>query len=150
MASSPKKGSLTVAYANAGDLSLSQWKPLLKLAASSTAPILFVLLPRPGKSARPGQLSLAADACAAPGIPVDASDPIALYRVAQESMLRIRAGGGPVLMECIPFQVPDEPSEPTDPILRMQQLLLPRGVATEVWFEEVAARFASRLKASGR
>ena len=147
---SRKKSLLAVAYVHAGDLNLPQWKPFLKLAASHTAPILFVVLPGSDKPSKPGQLSLAATSCGVPGIPVDASDPIALYRVAQESLLRIRAGGGPVLMECIPFRIAGETTESTDPIHRMQQLLLPRGIATEAWFEEVANRFGTRLTAVGR
>jgi len=142
-----KKGSLAVAYIYAGDLALPQWKPVLKLAAANAAPLLFVILPA-AEAARPGQLSLASTACGVPGIPVDAADPVALYRVAQESMLRARAGGGPVLMECIPFQLPGKPAAPADPILTMQQFLLPRGIATDDWFHDVAARFAARLKAA--
>ena len=143
---SKKRSSLVVAYVDAGALTYPQWKPVLKLAASRSAPILFIVLLRSEKSSKPGQLSLIATACGVPGIPVDASDPIALYRVAQESLLRIRSGGGPVLMECIPFQIPGKRAESTDPIFRMQQLLLPRGIATEAWFEEISKRFANRLK----
>jgi TPP-dependent pyruvate/acetoin dehydrogenase alpha subunit len=145
-----KKGSLTVAYIHAGDLTSQQWKPILKLAATQIAPILFVVLPHPTKIDKPGQLGLTSTSCGVPGIPVDAADPVALYRVAQESMLRIRAGGGPVLMECIPFQIPGKRAESTDPILTMQQFMLPRGVATEVWFNQVATRFAARLKTAAK
>jgi TPP-dependent pyruvate/acetoin dehydrogenase alpha subunit len=81
---------------------------------------------------------------------VDAADPVALYRVAQESMLRARAGGGPVLMECIPFQLPGKRTESADPILTMRQFMLPRGVATEAWFQSVSNRFAARLKAASK
>jgi TPP-dependent pyruvate/acetoin dehydrogenase alpha subunit len=144
-----KKGSLAVAYVHAGDLTSPHWKPILKLAAANAAPVLFVVLPSED-AAKPGQLSLASTACGVPGIPVDAADPVALYRVAQESMHRARAGGGPVLMECIPFQLPGKPAPPADPILTMQQFLLPRGIANEAWFQNVADRFAARLKAASR
>jgi len=142
-----RKGALAVAYIPAGDLGFKQWKPILKLAAAHAAPILFVVLPARASS-KPGQLSLVASACGVPGIPVDAADPVALYRVAQESMLRARAGGGPVLMECIPFQLPGKRADDADPIQTMQQFMLPRGVATEAWFQGVASRFAARLKAA--
>jgi len=144
-----KKGSIAVAYVYAGDLALPQWKPILKLAAAHAAPVLFVTLPAEG-AAKPGQLSLASTSCGVPGIPVDAADPVALYRVAQESMLRARSGGGPVLMECIPFQLPGKPVPPADPILTMQQFLLPRGVATEAWLQSISTRFAARLKAASK
>lgn len=141
-----KNSALVVAYVHTGDLSLPQWKTLLKFTAAHAAPILFVVLPGSGRSLKSGQVSLTANVCGVPGIPVDAADPVALYRVAQESTLRIRSGGGPVLMECIPFQLSGKAPEQTDPILRMQQLLLRRGVATEAWFEDVAVRFTTRLK----
>ena len=38
-----------------------------------------------------------------PGMPVDADDAVAIYRVAQESIGRARIGGGAALMECVPF-----------------------------------------------
>jgi TPP-dependent pyruvate/acetoin dehydrogenase alpha subunit len=144
-----KKGSLAVAYVYAGDLTLPQWKPILKLAAAHAAPLLFVILPSES-AAKPGGLSLASTACGVPGIPVDAADPVALYRVAQESMLRVRAGGGPVLMECIPFRLPGKPAGHSDPIETMQQFLLPRGIATEDWFQNVSAHFAARLEAAAK
>lgn len=145
-----KKGPLVAAYVAGGELSVPQWKAILKLAATGAAPILFVVLPSAGKRVKAGQLSLLSTTCGVPGIPVDAADPVALYRVAQESMLRIRAGGGPVLMECISFKLPGPAIEDSDPIHRMQQLLLPRGVATAAWFEEVANRSIARLKAAAK
>ena len=143
-----KKGSLTVVYISSNDLTQQQWKPILKLAAGQVTPILFVALS--GKSARLGQLSHLSTTCGTPGIPVDVADPVALYRVTQESMLRIRAGGGPVLMECIPFQLPGKQTTPADPILTMQQFMLPRGVADDTWFHKVVTRFSARLKTAAK
>jgi len=143
-----KKSLLVTAYVYPAELSLREWKPILRLAAADAAPVLFVVLPSPvGQRPRQqdGQLSLTATACGVPGIPVDAADPVALYRVAQEATLRIRSGGGPVLMECIPFRIPGKQSDAADPILTMQQFLLPRGVATAAWFQSVAVRFIARL-----
>jgi TPP-dependent pyruvate/acetoin dehydrogenase alpha subunit len=134
------------AYAYPGELSPREWKPILRLAAAHTAPILIVVLP--GSSPTPGQLGLTSTASGVPGIPVDATDPVALYRVAQESILRVRSGGGPALMECIPFRIPGRPAEPADPILTMRQFMLSRGIVTDPWFEKIARRFARRLSSS--
>jgi TPP-dependent pyruvate/acetoin dehydrogenase alpha subunit len=143
-----QKGLLTAAYVSPGELGTREWKPVLRLASAHTAPILFVVLPAAATKAD-GQLSLTSTACGVPGIPVDSADPVALYRVAQEAILRIRSGGGPVLMECIPFRIPGKATARAypdpDPILTMQQFLLPRGVATEDWFQSVETRFAARL-----
>ncbi len=145
---SQKRGSLVAAYIYPGELGLREWNPILRLASAHTAPILFVVLPSAATRAD-GQLSLASTACGVPGIPVDAADPVALYRVAQESTLRIRSGG-PVLMECIPFHIPGRPPEQADPIHTMQQFLLPRGIATNDWFQSVADRFRTRLNKIGK
>jgi len=141
-----KKGSLVAVYVYPGELSQREWKPILRLAAAHTAPIFIVVLP--GPSPTPGQLSLTSTASGVPGIPVDDADPVALYRVAQESILRIRSGGGPVLMESIPFRIPGRPAEPADPILTMRQFMLSRGIVTDPWFEKIALRFARRLSGS--
>ena len=143
---SRKKGPLVLAYVDPADLTLPDAKPILRLAATHTVPLLFVTLPSPVKN--PGHLSLVATTCGVPGIPVDAADAVALYRVTQESILRIRAGGGPVLMECMPFQLPGEKSTLSDPILNMRESLLRRRLADESWFASVESRFAARLKAS--
>ncbi len=144
---SPGKGKLVLAYVQPGELALREWKPILRLAATLNAPILIVVLPAIAKS--PGQLSLVSSTCGTPGIPVDAADAVALYRVVQESMLRIRAGGGPVLMECIPFQPTGQKSLPADPILNMRESLLNRKLATESWFTSVQSRFEARLVTAG-
>ena len=144
-----RKGLLVVAYVYPGDLLLPRWKSIFRLLATHGAPMLAVALNGPsiiGTSLKSGVLSHTATSCGVPGIPVDAADPVALYRVAQESLLRIRAGGGPVLMECIPFQLAGQKPSPADPIRTMQQFLLPRKVVTQDWIEGVADRFSSRLR----
>ncbi len=40
-----------------------------------------------------------------PSIPVDGLDLAAVYRVAHESVLRARRGGGPTLIECKPYRI---------------------------------------------
>ena len=143
---------LTVAYVDRGELSLPEWKPILRFAGAHALPTIFVVQGAAAgnrTAARPGQLSLASSACGVPGIPVDAADPVALYRVAQESMLRARAGGGPVLMECIPFQIAGKKSAAADPIATMKQFLLQRKIVSEAWCGEVAARFQNRMKTAG-
>jgi TPP-dependent pyruvate/acetoin dehydrogenase alpha subunit len=109
-------------------------------------PIIFVILPdADGKS---GNINLCAKARAAgiPGIPVDASDAIALYRVAQESIGRSRGGDGPVLIECTSSQLAEQrSSEISDPILYMKQFLIGRNISTEKWVNHVGDSFRKKL-----
>jgi TPP-dependent pyruvate/acetoin dehydrogenase alpha subunit len=140
------KGALLIAYVHRDELAVTEWKPLLRFAAEQVLPMIFVVLPGAAQK-NAGQLSLVSSKCGVPGIPVDAADPVALFRVAQESMLRARAGGGPVLMECIPFHVAGKKAEPADPIRTMQEFLLHRKIVDEAWLQGVANKFAARLKA---
>ena len=142
---SQKKGPLVLAYLYAHELTLAEWKPLFRLASKHAAPILFVALPT--EASAPGKLSKLSTAVNVPGIPVDAADAVALYRVVQEAMLRARAGGGPVLMECIAFQLAGKKAPAADPVLNMRDSLLHRKVADEAWFTSVATRFTARLTA---
>jgi TPP-dependent pyruvate/acetoin dehydrogenase alpha subunit len=143
-----KKEPLALAYIYPGELSLPEWKPLFRLAAAHSAPIIFVALPSTFASHKPGKLAELSTSAGVPGIPVDAADAVALYRVVQESMVRARAGGGPVLMECIPFQLPGQDAQSTDPVLAMRASLVHRKIADETWFHSVDARFTARLKAA--
>lgn len=142
-----KKGPIVLAYLYPGELVPREWKPIFRLAAAHAAPMIFVALPEPAKtSLNPGNLSKLSTAVGVPGIPVDSADAVALYRVVQESIVRARAGGGPVLMECISFQLPSRKSPPADPIRNMRESLLHRKAAEEAWFTAVASRFTARLK----
>jgi TPP-dependent pyruvate/acetoin dehydrogenase alpha subunit len=144
-----KKGALVIAYVHYDEVTRTEWKPVLRFAAQNVLPVIFVVLA--GDSTRGlGQLSLAANKCGLPGIPVDAADPVALYRVAQESMLRGRAGGGPVLMECVPFHIAARTSAPADPVHTMQEFLLHRRIVDEAWLRGVESKFKSRLEATGQ
>jgi TPP-dependent pyruvate/acetoin dehydrogenase alpha subunit len=81
-----------------------------------------------------------------PGIPVDASDAVALYRVAQEAIGRIRAGGGAVLIEGVPFSVPGQKSVVVDPLEQMKGYMMPRRICPPEWFADVERSFQQRLK----
>ena len=121
-------------------VSATAFATILATAARSEAPLVFLVLPG---EAKPGVLSARASRVGVPGIAVEAGDAVALYRVAQESLVRIRMGGGPVLMECVRFgrRRPDY----EDPIDAMRAVLLAKGAADEAWTERVGARLGTRL-----
>lgn len=142
--------SVVIFFATAGELKISVWQKSLKFAAQEELPILFVVLPD-GKSAS-GDLCAIAATAGLPGIPVDASDAVALYRVAQESIGRMRANDGPALMECIPFLLKEgkeghKKQLDHDPVLMMGQTLLAKKICTEEWLFEITSTFEARLQA---
>ena len=72
---------------------------------------------------------------------VDANDAVALYRVTQESLGRIRGGGGPVLIECKGYLVEGAQGDASqDPLVLMQGFLLGRKVCTRAWLKRAGAR----------
>ena len=102
-------------------------------------------------------LSATARSCGVPGIPVDASDAVALYRVAQEALGRIAWRGGPVLVECVAFPATGKQrTASADPIVQMKGFLLGRKVCSEAWLEragealrrQIAARVTHESRAS--
>jgi TPP-dependent pyruvate/acetoin dehydrogenase alpha subunit len=151
-----KLAGVVVVFAEAAEVKPSLWREILRLAAEEELAMLFVALAS-GKGSKAAKLHEAfvlsdrATAHGVPGIPVDAADAIALYRVAQESIGRARAGGGPALMECIsplalrPLIKKQAGGFEADPVAWMGEMLLRRGVCGEDWIAEVAPAFQAAL-----
>jgi hypothetical protein len=157
----PRGQGVVVLYTQSGEASRSLLQTTLAFAARHELPILFVILPPPRikrskiptRSPKLSPVIATALRNAVPGMIVDANDPIALYRVAQESIARARDGGGAALIECIPFLVHGSRNEPEDALPAMERYLLLRGVATRAWLERTArdARtLVSRLESKSR
>ncbi len=121
-------------------------RPMLVLAAREELPMLFVVLP-PAEGTAAKSVAAEATKLGVPGIPVEAHDAVAICRVAQESLLRARAGGGPALIECVRLA---EGKRAPDPIAAMAKMLLRVGAADRAWLDSVAPAFHARLKALKR
>lgn len=143
-----RNGRVLLVYTRAGEVKDRRWEKTLRLAGSRELPVIFVVLPQLGEghSRFPGELSRRSRGWGVPGFPVDASDAIALYRVMQESLLRGRVDGGPAIVECLPFHVRGKgPTKIEDPIERLRELLLAKGVASEGWMDRTPTAFLRRL-----
>ena len=79
-----------------------------------------------------------------PGIPVDAGDAVAVYRVAQESLGRTRGGDGPVLIECVEH-LGVRGRRPIDPLDQMKEFLLGRKVGTKAWLNGASEGLVGRI-----
>jgi TPP-dependent pyruvate/acetoin dehydrogenase alpha subunit len=121
------------------------WRRCLTVAVRQELPILFIALADAKHDGR-ARLTAVAHASGASGIAVDATDAIALYRVVQESMIRLRTSGGPVLIEAIAF-LPDAKSKALspDPVAAMRQCLIQRKAATEAWMKSAESAFRQQL-----
>jgi TPP-dependent pyruvate/acetoin dehydrogenase alpha subunit len=140
-----KQTSLVVAYVPRREASGGRWRRLLTLSAKLELPIIFVVLPLVAgkkKAVAAGSVSGKARRCGIPGIPVDSSDAVALYRVAQESIGRIRAGGGAVLIDCVSYPVD---GRVVDPVEQMKSFMIGKKVGTSAWIEHAGDSFRERI-----
>ena len=128
---------VTLIYVHPGELTAADWKRVLTEALRRELPIVFITLPgkQPGIAELSTRLGL-------PGIPVDAADAIALYRVTQECIGRARTGGGPALIEPVVFPATG------DPIALLARQLISRRVVTERWIRATDERLARRIPPS--
>jgi hypothetical protein len=138
---------VAVVYARASEVPAAVWRKALTFAAQKELPVMFVVLSAPGGKGGAGKVTALALECHVAGIPVDADDAVAIYRVAQESIGRARIGGGPALIECVPFavQVAGKKATARDGIAELESYLLQRKVVTQVSMEREAKAFAKQV-----
>jgi TPP-dependent pyruvate/acetoin dehydrogenase alpha subunit len=145
------RANVVVVFVREGEVSNGVWRRVLALASKLELPIIFVVLPEAsGKKTKrkgPGDLSALARSCGVPGIPVDASDAVALYRVAQESLGRMRGGDGPVLVECVALAVKGRRGV-VDPLVQMREFLLGRRVCSEAWLDRAGEALTRQIAAA--
>jgi TPP-dependent pyruvate/acetoin dehydrogenase alpha subunit len=143
-----KRENVVVAYVRNGELAKWQWRQVLELISKLDLPMIVVVLPWKTEKKKGSMTSLSSKARSwgLPGIPVDASDAVALYRVAQESLGRTRMGGGPVLIECVAYKTEGAKDDSLDdPLLQMKDFLLGRKVCTEAWLQNTGDSLRRRL-----
>jgi len=178
-----KKGNVVVAFTRATTSLLSPWKETLEVAGKRRLPILFVvennpwfqtsrampLTPAPGNSLHPssnhaGSLATGkeeplieqARSYGLPILTVDGNDVVAVYRVAYESLERVRQGGGPVLVEGKTYRVSGQTkSSPgrqveRDPLAHMERYLKAKKLFTARWKNQLMDEFSQELDAALR
>jgi pyruvate dehydrogenase E1 component alpha subunit len=142
-----KNNNIVVAFSSGTSESSEGWLNALDEASVHRLPILFVswsaqstLLPplestsiRNLKSLKNGSLSL-------PSISVDASDVVAVYRVACEAITHARRGNGATLIQCIR-------AGREDPLSNMENYLTGKGLFTPLTKRQFAAAMRAELDA---
>jgi TPP-dependent pyruvate/acetoin dehydrogenase alpha subunit len=149
-----RRPNVVVAYVRPGEIGKGGWRTVLELAASLELPMIFVVLPAGRGEKKDGVTNLSAKTArwGVPGIPVDAGDAVALYRVAQESLGRTRGGDGPVLIECVahPAEGGGRSGTPGDPLVQMERFLLGRKVCSKAWLERAGDGMRRRIAAANQ
>lgn len=75
-----------------------------------------------------------------PVIRVDASDAVAVYRVAHESIKRAREGGGPTIMECAEWP---EANGSLDPLEKLERYLIQKKIFRADWRQQVEEKYGN-------
>jgi TPP-dependent pyruvate/acetoin dehydrogenase alpha subunit len=160
-----KKSNVVVVFSAKATTTLDCWHEALALAAKRNLPIIFVVENNPWAGAAGVQASddeidsfEKARSYGFPIITVDANDVVAVYRVAYESVGRVRQGGGPVLVESKPYRLyspskrsaANSASRPTerDPLIHMERYLRSKGLFTPRWKDQVAQEFLLEMDAA--
>jgi acetoin:2,6-dichlorophenolindophenol oxidoreductase subunit alpha len=157
-----KNSNVTVAFSCKAATTLGRWHEALEFAASGSLPIIFVVENNPW--ANPAGLkacneeedfTLKARTFGFPVITVDGNDVVAVYRVAYESLERVRQDGGPVLIEGKTYRLHGQtkPRQANtkawrtdrDPLTHMERYLTAKGLYTTRWKNQVMYEFSRKL-----
>lgn len=136
---------VVLVFALPGEISADTWKAALSFTGKHDLPIVFVVLPAPWTQKRKIDLRAVVHRAHVPAIPVDAADPVALYRAAQESIGHARIGGGPALIECVAFPAQTRGHASNAALAHLEEYILSRSIATRAWMDREASSFAARI-----
>ena len=154
-----KKGNIVVAFADKASAAPGCWHEALALAAKKSLPIIFVIEDNPWTGLTSSTVSEGSTGNARnygfPIIAVDANDVVAVYRVAYESVERVRQGGGPVLVEAKPYRLYSQTKrritagrKERDPLAHMERYLKAKSLFTSRWKDQVVQEFSQKLDAA--
>ena len=150
---------VVVAFIAAETTAGSDWHEALKLAARRILPVIFVVENNPwttvaGYQERNGREHpvLKTQIKGLTAITVDGNDVVAVYRVAHESLERVRQGGGPVLIEGRTYRPDGQALSPIerDPLTHMERYLRAKKLFTARWKNQVVHRFTRELETAIR
>jgi TPP-dependent pyruvate/acetoin dehydrogenase alpha subunit len=148
-----ENGNVVIAFSSAAATASESWRQALKIAARRSLPIIFVVENNPWAGAQSkngsGNLSLKTQTDGLTRITVDGNDVVAVYRVAYESLERVRRGGGAVLIEAKPYRQHGQVllNGDRDPLTHMEQYLTAKKLFTARWKNGIAREFSRELGA---
>ena len=151
-----KNTAVVVAFTGKAVTALGAWHETLALSARRSLPMIFVVENNSRvKSAGPRSdwedFTQKAQSYGLPGITVDGNDVVAVYRVAHESLERVRQGDGPVLIEARAYRQADQTGrgEP-DPLTHMEAYLAAKKLFHARWKNRLVEEFSRELDAAAK
>ena len=146
-------GKVVMVFSGAAATASEPWRQAVKIAARRSLPIIFVVENNPWAGAHAkngtGSLTLKAQTDGLTTITVDGNDVVAVYRVAYESLERVRRGGGAVLIEAKPYRQHGQVllNGARDPLTHMERYLTAKKLYTTRWRNGIAQEFSRDLAA---
>jgi TPP-dependent pyruvate/acetoin dehydrogenase alpha subunit len=137
-----QENSVVVSFATAPATASARWQKSLKFAARNSLPLIIVVGNKAGI-----ELPLKVPSDGLTRITVDGNDVVAVYRVAYESLERVRQGGGPVLIEGRVWKLAGKRLRraETDPLLHMETYLGARKLFSKRWKTQLARQFSREI-----
>lgn len=162
-----KNQKIAVVVAGGDRAATEDWQSALRSAEAGKLPIVFVAI-EPGeghgRSRLPEKRAKNANGTKVmPAMAVDMDDPVAVYRVGFEAIVRARAGRGPTLIECVQYRVKSHSKNertsrraqkfpasqtPSAPIQNMERYLESKGLFDPAMRQKIAAQFLKELDAA--
>lgn len=148
-----KNTAVVVAFTGKAVTTLGAWHKTLALSASHSLPMIFVVennsrVNSAGPHSDWEDFTQKAQSYRLPGITVDGNDVVAVYRVAHESLERVRQGDGPVLIEATTYRQAGR-SEP-DPLTHMEEYLAAKKLFHSRWKSRLVEKFSRELDAAAK
>lgn len=152
-----KNGNVVVVFASAAASELASWSGALKQAARRRLPMVFVVennpwmtAPRSTTMPQEDTITHRARRYGLPAITVDGNDVVAVYRVACESLERVRQGDGPVLVEGKTYHAAGRRTSRADrdPLIHMERYLAAKKLFTPKWKTQLRKTFSEELAAA--
>jgi pyruvate dehydrogenase E1 component alpha subunit len=143
-----RKGNVVIALCPEESPPLDRWHEALKFAGAHKLPILYVIKSGAADPASTGPQnahledhSFMARDYGFPGIIVDGTDVVAVWRVTQESLHRARNGAGPTLIDCTMDLA-------RDPLAHMEHYMRKRSVWDDEWKKQISRQIRAELEAA--
>jgi len=164
-AQAAKEGAIVIAILPSAEDALKPWHSVMAAAASQKLPVVFVHYAesQPGETLARGKAkNPEALFHGVPGIAVDASDAVAVYRVSYEAIIRARQARGATLLQCAARTAGSDPagaeksttsanqSLSTDPVSAMENYLKRKGIEPEQHNLATVAAFNRDLELATR
>jgi TPP-dependent pyruvate/acetoin dehydrogenase alpha subunit len=133
---------VVVSFATAPAAAFPRWQRALKSAARHSLPLIIVVENKAGLD-----LPLKVPRDGLTRITVDGNDVVAVYRVAHESLERVRQGGGPVVIEGRSWQQVGKRlrRSESDPLVHMEEYLGARRLFSRRWKDQLVRQFSREI-----